>query len=91
MRQFLIIVVPLILPTLLYYAYLVARQGHAETSARDLPWSWLAGAGGLLLVVTLSAVSVTDRHAPGSKYIPPTVIDGVVVPGHFEDAPTSGN
>jgi hypothetical protein len=87
MRQFLIFVVPLILPTLLYYFYLVARQGHRETMAADLPWSWLAGAGALLLAVTLGATSVMDRHAPGAKYIPPTVVDGVVVPGHFEDAP----
>ena len=93
MRQFLIIVVPLILPTMLYYFYMVARMGHRETMAQDLPWSWLAAAGGLLLVVTLGASAVMDRHAPGSKYISPTVVDGVVVPGHFEDAPngTTGN
>lgn len=90
MRQFLIIVVPLILPSLLYYFYLVARQGHRETSAADLPWSWLAVSGGLLLAVTLAAFSVMDRHGPGAKYIRPTVVDGVVVPGHFEDDPAGG-
>ena len=90
MRQFLIFVVPLVLPTLLYYFYMVARQGHRETMSQDLPWSWLGAAGGLLLVVTLAASAVMDRHAPGAKYIRPTVVDGVVVPGHFEDEPASG-
>ncbi len=90
MRQFLTIVIPLLLPTLLYFGYLslVRRRsagGGATVASADIPWVWLAGAGVLLLAVTLLAVALFGGADPGSHYEPPRMIDGQVQPGGFSD------
>lgn len=92
MRRLLTILIPLLLPTLLYFAYFWLAQRRAAANpgaaapAKDIPWVWLAAAGLLLLAVTLMATALFGGADPGSRYEPPRLIDGQVKPGGFSDA-----
>ena len=84
MRQVLQILVPLLLPTAAYFLYLTAlrrRQGAANAPAPDVPWTWLAVAGVVLLVVSLTALALIGGAPPGSHYEPAQLIDGKIEPG----------
>ena len=91
MRRLLTILLPLLLPTLLYFGYLWFARSRGATgsggtqSVRDIPWFWLGIAGLLLLAVTLVASTLIGGAAPGSHYQPPQLIDGQVQPGGFSD------
>lgn len=87
MRQFLQIVVPLLLPTVLYFVYLklARRRGGGSNAPPDVPWVWLGIAGGALVLVSLGAVALMGGAPPGSHYEPAKVIDGRIEPGHFTD------
>lgn len=92
------IVLPLLAPTLLYFAYVLiayrlrrrrapaaAGEGEADQSGvavRAAPWPWLAGIGVALMAASLVVLSEFDRAPPGGTYVPPRLIDGVIVPGH---------
>jgi Family of unknown function (DUF6111) len=91
MRRLLTILIPLLLPTLLYFGYIwfgrqrAAPSPSAAPSARDVPWLWLGIAGLLLLAVTLVASALYGGAEPGSHYEPPQLIDGQVQPGGFSN------
>jgi hypothetical protein len=97
LRVFFTIVVPLLLPTALYLAWLrVARwsprgashelpQGETLRSA-VLPWLWLAAAGVLLLALVLFVVTVHYGTSQPGTYVPPRWENGRIVPGHIEPA-----
>jgi len=62
-RVLLVIVMPLFLPAAAYViwrTFVPPKFGGSEAIARDqwepLPWLWLLGIGGLLMVITLTAV-----------------------------------
>jgi hypothetical protein len=88
MRVFVTIILPLILPTLLYllYVFVLRREADPQQSAAatagSLPWVWLGVAGAVLMLVTFFTVAQLDRAPPGSSYQPARVIDGVIQPGH---------
>jgi len=88
MRQVLSVLVPLLLPTLLYFLYAGVAARRAEAAggdwAREVPWTWLAVAGGALVVVTFVAFALFGGADPGSVYHPPRAVDGKVEPGYFE-------
>jgi cytochrome bd-type quinol oxidase subunit 2 len=82
-RILLTIVLPLLLPTLLYVLWLTAsRRAALATPApwRDLPWVWLAAAGVVLAALLLFFINI--RVGSQGAYVPPKYIDGRVVPGH---------
>ena len=90
MRGLLAIVLPLALPTALYVLYmtLARRSGAAGAAAQpmEMPWSWLAIAGGILVIVTLSALYFFEDFGRG-PYHPAQYIDGEIKPGYFGDKP----
>ncbi|NQV22678.1 MAG: hypothetical protein HQ511_14790 [Rhodospirillales bacterium] len=62
-RLLLIIVGPLILPAAVYViwrTFVPPKFGGSAAIARDqwepLPWPWLLGVGGVLMVITLTAI-----------------------------------
>jgi hypothetical protein len=86
LRVLLTIVLPLVLPTALYLAWIRTMQG-AEAGPprwRTLPWVWLVGAGTLLLIVVLVVVNVRFGKSESGVYVPPRWENGRIVPGHVE-------
>ena len=88
-RKLLTIALPLLLPFLLYWAYLSLarrRTGAAGTGAQsrwqEAPWIWLAAAGVVLMIISLAAYGLSSGVEPGTLLVPPTLVDGEVVPSH---------
>ena len=81
------IVLPLILPTALYLAWVRAAHWAEQGEAVGwgaLPWVWLAGAGALLLAIVLVVVTVGFGEPQQGVYVPPRWENGRIVPGHIE-------
>ena len=90
LRVLLTVVLPLILPTALYLVWLrLARPGALADGVRwqALPFVWLAGAGAVLLALVLFIVSVHFGSPQQGTYVPPSLENGRVVPGHIEPKP----
>jgi Family of unknown function (DUF6111) len=86
-------VLPVLLPSLVYLAWLfyenrrIARGGDGKLRRwEEGPWAWLF-AGGVVLTVlgVLVTVALGTRGHEGT-YVPPRVEDGRVIPGHLEPA-----
>ncbi|HYC14063.1 MAG TPA: DUF6111 family protein [Stellaceae bacterium] len=90
-RVLLTIVLPLLLPTLLYLLWvLTMRRDSLAAGAqplRDLPLVWLAVAGAVLVALVLVVASVRFGGGSTGVYVPPTTVDGKIVPGHVVPAP----
>jgi hypothetical protein len=86
MRQFFEIVLPLILPTVIYVAYFSVLRPRRAGGFPEMPWIWLGGAGVLLLAVTFLALTLFGGADPSARYLPPKVVNGQIVPGHYESA-----
>jgi hypothetical protein len=80
------IVLPLILPTLIYFGYVLYARARGAEQAPDMPWAWLGVAGGLLLGVTSLALALLGGASPSEVYQPPKVVNGIVQPGEFKPA-----
>ncbi len=53
----------------------------------DAPRLWfLVGTAVLLIIGLIGLISFVTPNddEPGRKYVPPAVVDGEIVPGHFE-------
>lgn len=95
MRILVAYLVPLLLPTGLYFLWMwvmgrrvAAASGKgadAEARAREVPWTWLAAAGVALLLVSLGAWSVWEGASPSAVYVPPHMEDGKLVPGTMHE------
>lgn len=83
MRLFLTVILPLLLPSLLFLLWAVVTRGRAP-DLRSSAWLWSIGGGLVLLLVILGVFGVRDRADPGSAYVPAQMQDGEVVPGHIE-------
>jgi hypothetical protein len=86
MKQLIEIVLPLVLPTLIYFGYVLFARRNAGGAAPEMPWPWLVGAGAILLGVTFLALALFGGASPTEVYVPPKIINGQVQPGHFEPA-----
>ena len=99
LRVFLTIVLPLVLPTVLYLVWVRlahwlpggSSEGSQQESERGetmrwsaLPWLWLATAGAVLLALMLFVVTVHFGSPQPGTYVPPHVENGQIVPGHIE-------
>jgi hypothetical protein len=89
LRVGLTIVLPLLIPTVLYLAWLgllgTSRDGGVSWSA--VPWVWLAGAGAVLLAIVLFVVNVGFGTAQQGVYVAPRWQNGRIVPSHIEPSP----
>jgi len=82
-RILLTIVLPFLLPSVLYVLWLAAMRRAAFAAGwGSLPWLWLLGAGVVLTALILFIVSVQFGSAPGGTYVPPRVVGGQLEPAH---------
>jgi Family of unknown function (DUF6111) len=72
---------PLLLPFLVYFAYVALTRGATPDWLEGVPWPHLAGAGVLLMAISLIAWNLTTGAPPEEVYVPPHFEDGRVVPG----------
>jgi hypothetical protein len=90
LRVCLAIVLPLVLPTALYLAWIIllgAPRDGGGVSWSAVPWLWLAGAGAALLAIVLFVVTVGFGTAEPGVYVAPRWQNGRIVPGHMVPAP----
>jgi hypothetical protein len=83
LRVLLQYLLPLLLPFLLYAAYVALAHGRMpswlELSSRQ--WATLGGTGLALLIISLVTWGLLSGSPPEETYIPPRLEDGRVVPG----------
>ncbi len=48
------------------------------------PWLWMLVGTLILLIIGLISFGTPNGVEPGQTYVPPTMVDGEIVPGHFE-------
>jgi hypothetical protein len=93
LRVLLEYVVPIVLPSLLYLAWLayenrrIARGGEGVLRRwQEGPWAWLFAAGVALAVSGTLMLTLLRGNGIEGRYVPPRVEDGRIVPGHVEPA-----
>ena len=80
---------PILLPTLVFLAWVYLTRGHEEaahetiTRIREGPWFWLI-LGGIALMALGLAYMAFQGAAPGGVYHAPRFEDGRVIPGYVE-------
>jgi hypothetical protein len=83
MRLFLQYVLPLLLPFLLYAAYVALAQRRMPDwlDLDEKEWLVLGGSGLALLMISLVTWSLLSGAPPEETYIPAHIEDGRIVPG----------
>ena len=92
MRLLLELVLPALIPVLVYLGYLRVEQRRAAARGAgealpwwvETPWIPLAGAGVLLAAIVLSVIVMRSGDAIHGVYIPAHLESGALVPGHVE-------
>jgi hypothetical protein len=86
-REILTLVVPLLLPTMLYLVWVRTMRWSESGDAvawHKLPWVWLAFAGVALTALVLLVVTVGFGTPMPGIYVPPHTENGRIAPGHIE-------
>jgi hypothetical protein len=86
LREFLTLVVPLLLPTAFYLIWLRAMRWAEPgrgASWEGPPWVWLAASGVALAALVLFVVTVHFGTATPGIYVPAHVENGRIVPGRI--------
>jgi hypothetical protein len=88
--RWLVPVILIALPTILYFAYAFSIRAKAEREGREVydpldrpPVFWLLLAGVVLCGIVLAIWGLSGGAPPGSTYTPPRMEDGQIVPGGF--------
>jgi len=91
-RLLLELVLPALIPVLIYLGYLRVEQRRAAARGEgealpwwaETPWIPLAGAGVLLAAIVLSVVVLRSGDAIHGVYVPAHLENGALVPEHVE-------
>ena len=90
-KTLLTIILPLVLPVVVYgiYLQLARRKARLKQEGRlpawqDAPWSMIVLSGCLLLGATLLTVRFMDEDTIDGTYQPPRIVDGQIEEGHVE-------
>ncbi|MFV0299028.1 MAG: DUF6111 family protein [Hyphomicrobiaceae bacterium] len=74
-----------LLPTLLYVIYVAAtRKDNNRGILDEAPLAWLLFAGTALMLAVLAFYGSNTNGKPTEHYVPPTMQDGKIAPGHFD-------
>jgi Family of unknown function (DUF6111) len=71
---------PLLLPFLVYLAYVALARGATPGWVEQAPWPQLAGAGLVLAAISLVTWSLMTGAPPEEAYVPPHLENGRIVP-----------
>ena len=82
-RVLLTLVLPLLLPAILYGAWLALARPRSA-SWQPLPWLWSLAGGIILMIASLVLFGFEGREAPGTQYVPPRATGTEIAPGQFE-------
>ena len=83
MRLVLTILLPLLLPSVIYFVYISVARSGSVAIAETAPWFWLIAAGLALAIIALVLLAALGGAAPGSVYHPPREVNGRIEPGYF--------
>ncbi len=85
MRAALAILLPLLLPLILFVLWRALGLGKALPEwFEDLPWVTLLASGVVLAGLTLGTWSLMERAPPGAEYQPPKLEGQEIQPGRFK-------
>jgi hypothetical protein len=87
LRVLLQYLLPLLLPFLLYAAYVGLAHGRMPSwlDLHSRQWAMLGGTGLVLLLISLLSWSLLSGSPPEETYVPPHVEDGEIIPGTTVD------
>jgi polyferredoxin len=83
---------PVLIPVVVYWLWFKTHVNKAKKNDlpiprfRDGPWYWLVLSSLLLGVLCFVGLGAATPSLKG-KYIPPHMENGVLIPGHVEEAP----
>ncbi|MBT5434070.1 MAG: DUF6111 family protein [Alphaproteobacteria bacterium] len=90
--RFLLPVLLIFVPLIAYMIWFKLARETAEQEGdgtlphwREAPWTWIVAGTLGLVCVALIALGLLSGDPPGKTYVPAKVIDGEVVPGHFDE------
>ena len=81
-RIWLTVVLPLLLPTILYFVW-VSVMRRSRGMAMHNAWPWLLAAGVIVSGCVLAVAWFRAGGGGSGSYVPPHVVDGQVVPGRL--------
>jgi hypothetical protein len=81
LRVLLNYLLPLLLPFVVYFAYIGLTRGRVPGWLDRTPWLVLLVTGVVLLAASLVAWSLWSGAATDEIYLPPRIQDGEIVPG----------
>jgi uncharacterized protein DUF6111 len=82
-RLALTVILPLLLPSIIYFAYVSLARESGPQPVQTVPWFWLIAGGLMLAVIAVVLLSRLEGAEPGSVYHPPREVDGQIEPGYF--------
>ena len=93
-RTILSIILPFLTPFVAYAVWIwfanrkreMQEHGEKLESWQTWPWTRLIIAGCFLVILSLTYLFFAREPLTDARWVAPTVVDGVVVPGHFEPA-----
>jgi hypothetical protein len=92
LKKILTVVLPLLLPFLIYAAYVVLARRKALLAGegrlprwQEAPWALIVASGVGLMVAVLIGMRLLSGAEPGATITPPRLIDGEVVPSQVQD------
>lgn len=83
-------IVPFLLPTIVYAAWLWYRARYVETHEGNAPglekgpWPLTLFLGAVLVLIILGATAIMSGGSTDGRYVPPHLEDGEMIPGHLE-------
>ncbi len=88
-RILLQVVVPILLPSVLYRLWMLAERRRLEAAGSaqarhlaDAPWLWLLALGVFFAGIMTRALALFGGESVIGEYVPPQIKDGRIVPGH---------
>lgn len=80
-------IIVFLIPTLIYVAWIAFRRNQWPGLFRvlsDAPLVWLFVSGATLMLSALLLFSSSSGGRPGEAYVPPSLQNGEIVPGHLQ-------